>query len=243
MVGKIVELVTEEGQIFNCMITETDVKIDTGKQVLEYDYRGVFYPAGFLGFSGYWEFNKDNIYKVIFQPKYETIFNKLDISSIVKYNNDDYLVVGYNVRYAGMNDDLYACIKIGDTSFNITYLKQEDIILLPDAKQDIINLKDRVSNVRKNLREYNALLPIGSVVTLLVDDTHIDVSIIARNITIEGERVDYLGIHPELGFRGFDKTVRFNMNNVYEVLYLGYYNDKEFDLHLQIVTDNDMQRR
>jgi hypothetical protein len=33
------------------------------------------------------------------------------------------------------------------------------------------------------------------------------------------------------------------MNNVYEVLYLGYYSDKEFDLHLQIVTDNDMQRR
>lgn len=241
--GTVVELILDDGQIFNCMITEVDVKLDTGVGEYQYDYRGLFYPAGFLGFSSFFEFNHSNIHEVIFEPEYEVNYDILDISSIVLYQYEEYLVVGHNVSYAGLLDGKYACIKISaNNSFDIVYLEKDELSLISDGSRKILD-QERIKFVRKNLREFNSLLPIGSVVSLLVDEKPLEVSIIGRNMTVDGEKCDYLGVHPELGFRGVDKVLRFNMDNVYEVLYLGYYNDKEFDCHLKIMNDGQMQRR
>lgn len=244
-IGSIVKIMTHQYDIFTALIIEKNPTFEYDDIIEKYDYRGISYPYGFLGVDTITHIHYKGIIKVIFNPQEENdVANEICISSIIKYKEEEYLIVGKNVKYLGKEKEKeYACVKYNKgNAYEIKYIKESEIDEIirygytDNRYKDIY--KNKYEKTNEALIKFRALLPMGSIVTLEGPKGEVDVLIVDRYKEENEELSDYLGVFIESSYKG--AVVTFDKQQIEEIKYLGYWDKEEANDNLRILLEKGL---
>ncbi len=255
-IGSIVQVQgIESNNIYYTMIVGHNISFKDSKSI--YDYVSIDYYSGFRGVAFFRHFNKNQVQKII--SKKEVLVNfenkriNLPISSIIKHRGKGYLVVGINVKYLGKEKiKTYACIRYNKENSEefkrkFKYVKENEITeVLSYGYENIEYLeyeKKRHIEQEEFLKKYVRLLPLGSIVTLSLKEQkqELDVMIVDRFYK-EEETYYYAGV-VSTGYKSKQEIVKFSKNNIFDIKYVGYSDNEEFEYMSNMLIEEGYMER
>lgn len=256
-IGNVVTIMTEDFVRLELLIVDKNIKLNEDGKVYKSDYRGLTLPLGFCSLDSFFEFDENHIHEVIYDGSFTSVINDdIQISSMVLFEEQPYLVIGFDVEYPQQQNNKLAVIKVMEneenetyTDFEIHHIDYDDVIKLTHGTLRHYNkllkpIEARSKYVQEMMLTYKLFLPIGSVVTIKASvDENFEVMIISRNVTYENEKYDYVVCSAHTGYRNDNLCFTIDTVNIVNVLKTGYFNIKELELSRAILIENKIIER